>query len=135
VPVPHGLFNKKAWEVPSPLPHDLCLQIPEKLLVPYGEEVKQHFEEIASHSDCSFEALEVDQDHMHCLVKGEPRMAPLAIVRRLKQESTVRLWQKHEKALRRQFWKERTFWSDGYFCCTIGNASQEAIRQYIANQG
>ncbi len=32
------------------------------------------FEEIAALADCSFEALEGDQDHSHCLVKNEPRM-------------------------------------------------------------
>jgi REP element-mobilizing transposase RayT len=41
----------------------------------------------------------------------------------------------YEKELKKHFWKERTFWSDGYFCCTIGNASQETIRQYIESQG
>jgi putative transposase len=86
-------------------------------------------------SHFSFEAIEVDQDHMHCLVKSEPKLSPLSIVRRLKQESTVRLWQSYEIELKKQFWKERTFWSDGYFCCTIGNASQETIRQYIESQG
>lgn len=106
-----------------------------KLLVFYGNEVKQVFEEIATRSDFSFEALEVDQDHIHCLVKNEPRISPLARVRRLKQEATVRLWQRHEHGLRKQFWKERTFWSDGYFCCTIGNASQATIRGYIESQG
>jgi putative transposase len=106
-----------------------------KLLVLYGEETKQVFEEIASKSDFSFETLEVDQDHIHCLVKSEPRISPLAIVRRLKQESTLRLWEAHERALKKQFWMERTFWSDGYFCCTIGNASQETIRRYIESQG
>src|ERR1700740_593686 len=106
-----------------------------KLLVLYGEETKQVFEEIASKSDFSFETLEVDQDHIHCLVKSEPCISPLAIVRRLKQESTLRLWEAHERALKKQFWMERTFWSDGYFCCTIGNASQETIRRYIESQG
>jgi putative transposase len=77
----------------------------------------------------------VDQDHIHCLVKSEPRISPLAIVRKLKQESTIQLWQRHAKELKKHFWKERTFWSDGYFCCTIGNASQETIRQYIESQG
>src|SRR5258708_617650 len=24
------------------------------------------------------------------------------------------------KYRKKHFWKERTFWSDGYFCCTIG---------------
>ena len=106
-----------------------------KLLVFYGDKVKQLFEDMATRSDFAFEALEVDQDHIHCLVKSEPRISPLTIVRRLKRESTVQLWQRHEKALEKQFWKERTFWSDGYFCCTIGNASQETIRQYIESQG
>jgi REP element-mobilizing transposase RayT len=31
-------------------------------------------------------------------------------------------------------WKERTFWSDGYFCCSIENVSQETIRPYIESQ-
>src|SRR5690348_6912366 len=85
-----------------------------KLLVSYGSAVKQLFEEIAARSDFSLEALEVDQDHIHCLVKSEPRISPLAIVRRLKQESTIQLWQRYEKELKKQFWKERTLWSDGY---------------------
>jgi putative transposase len=106
-----------------------------KLLIPYGDETKKIFEDIATRSDFSFEAIEVDQDHIHCLVKSEPGMSPLAVVRRLKQESTIQLWQRHEKELKKHFWKERTFWSDGYFCCTIGNASQETIKKYIESQG
>ena len=80
-----------------------------------------------------FETMEGDQDHPHCLVKSEPRISPLAIVRSLKQESTIQLWRVHERELKKHFWKERTFWSDGYFCRTIGNASQEIIRHYIEN--
>src|SRR5579864_8255193 len=93
------------------------------------------FCDIASGSQFSIEQMEVDQDHIHCLVKSEPRISPLAIVRKLKQESTIQLWQRHEKELKKHSWKERIFWSDGYFCCTIGNASQETIRQYIESQG
>lgn len=100
-------------------------------MIPYGKVVKSIFEEIGARSDFSFETMEVDQDHMHCLVKSEPGISPLAIVRRLKQASTFRLWRTYEKDLQRHFWKERTFWSDGYFCCTIGNASEEAIRHYM----
>ena len=33
------------------------------------------------------------------------------------------------------FWTEKTFWSDGYFCCSIENASIDAVRKYIATQG
>jgi REP-associated tyrosine transposase len=99
-----------------------------KLLVVYGEE-------IAATSDFSFEALEVDQDNLHCLVKSKPVLSPVAIVRGLKQESAWCIWKIHEQALQGQFWKERTFWSDGYFCCPNGNASQATIRQCGEQQG
>ena len=105
-----------------------------KLLIRYGDETKRIFEDSATRSNFSFEVMEGDQDHIHCLVKSEPRISPLSMVRRLKQESTIQLWQAHERELRRHFWRERTFWSDGYFCCTIANASQETIRQSIESQ-
>ncbi|WP_034670141.1 transposase, partial [Ectobacillus panaciterrae] len=31
--------------------------------------------------------------------------------------------------------KERTFWSDGYFACSIGNVSKETIQTYMQEQG
>ncbi|HEY4388997.1 MAG TPA: IS200/IS605 family transposase [Ktedonobacteraceae bacterium] len=95
----------------------------------------------ASHKDAvekdspAVSTMEVDQDPIHCLVKSKPRLSPLALVRRLKQASTLQLWQVYEGALRRHVWKERTFWSDGYVCCTLGNASQETRRQYLESQG
>ena len=90
----------------------------------YGKVGKRIFEDMRAPSDFSFETMEVDQDHIHCLIKCEPRISLLAMVRPLKQESTFQLWKSYEADLKHHFWKERTFWSDGYFCCTIGNASQ-----------
>jgi putative transposase len=31
--------------------------------------------------------------------------------------------------------KEKTFWSDGYFVCSIGEANPNTIKQYILSQG
>ena len=43
---------------------------------------------------------------------------------------------KHSKYLLLwNFWVEKTFWSDGYFVCTTGDASADTIRQYIEEQG
>lgn len=33
------------------------------------------------------------------------------------------------------FWKKKLFWSGGYFICSIGDASNETIKQYIEKQG
>ncbi|WP_460764995.1 transposase [Niabella terrae] len=45
------------------------------------------------------------------------------------------LWQKHKTILSKNFWEEHAFWSDGYFVCSIGEASPETVRQYILSQG
>jgi REP element-mobilizing transposase RayT len=28
-----------------------------------------------------------------------------------------------------------TFWTDGYFACSVGNVSEEMLKRYIENQG
>ena len=37
--------------------------------------------------------------------------------------------------LRKLYWrKKKTLWTHGYFCSTIGNVSEERIKNYIENQ-
>jgi putative transposase len=81
--------------------------------------------------------MEVDRDHIHLLVGYSLVVSVLEIVRLFKQISTYRIWRQNdnESLLKKHFWKERTFWSDGYFACSIGNVSKESIERYIASQG
>lgn len=79
--------------------------------------------------------MEVDKDHIHLLLDIEPKISVGSIVNRLKSISTNRLWKSHREYLKTQFWKERTFWSDGYFVCSTGNANMETIKKYIETQG
>ncbi len=90
---------------------------------------------ITSNSDFEIEVFESDIDHIHFLIRYIPRLSVTSIVRKLKQESTIAIWQKHKNILSKNFWKEHTFWSDGYFVCSIGEASPDTIRQYILSQG
>ena len=39
------------------------------------------------------------------------------------------------KYLSKCFWKEHTFWTDGYFVCSVGNVSEKVLKEYIENQG
>jgi len=90
---------------------------------------------ITSNSDFEIEVFESDIDHIHFLIRYIPRLSVTSIVRKLKQESTIAIWQKHKNILSKNFWKEHTFWSDGYFVCSIGEASPDTVRQYIFSQG
>lgn len=99
------------------------------------DDIKQIIQSISYKSDFKIETMETDVDHIHFLIRYIPRLSVCSIVRRIKQESTKRVWIKHEQTLLRHFWKEKTFWSDGYFVCSIGNASPETIKNYILSQG
>src|SRR2546423_4558952 len=68
------------------------------------------------------------------LSKASPAFHPLPVCAQGPQESPFQLWKSYEADLKHHFWKERTFWSDGYFWCTIGNASQEAMGHSLVNQ-
>ena len=97
--------------------------------------IKDIFSDIEKVSDFVIEVMETDRDHIHMLVSYPPNISVTSIVRKLKQNSTRELWKRYPAWLRHHFWKEHTFWSDGYFVCSIGEASPETVRRYIENQG
>ncbi len=66
--------------------------------------------------------------HIHLMVESVPKLFPLQIVRLLKHESTYCIWKEWPQL-------QKFFWSDGYFCCSIGKASIDAVRKYIESQG
>ncbi|WP_394698049.1 IS200/IS605 family transposase [uncultured Methanolobus sp.] len=104
-------------------------------LIDIEKELKDSLLKIATKSNFEIVEMETDKDHIHLLIKSEPKYSILSIIRRLKQESTYRLWEQKESHLRHYYWGERTLWSDGYFCSTIGNVSKETVLEYIRNQG
>lgn len=105
------------------------------LMIQYGEFVKENMLSISQKYDFTILEIEVDKNHIHLLVESEPKVSPLMIVRVLKQQITIRLWNKFSDKLSKYFWKERTFFTDGYFVSTIGEVSTETLRKYIQNQG
>lgn len=107
-----------------------------KLIVGAVEyDMKQIMQNISDISDFDIEVMETDKDHQHMMVRSEPKLSPLQIVKRLKQMFTTAIWEKYESYLRHVFYREKTFWTDGYFVSSIGNVSQETIRKFIENQG
>jgi len=77
------------------------------LLVRYGNWIKQILKEIFCKSDFQITQLEIDQDHLHLLIESRPKLSPLQISRRLKQESTYQIWKSHPE-LPKYFCKEKT---------------------------
>ncbi len=107
----------------------------ELLIESIDTDMKQIFFEIAQQKEFLIETMESDKNHIHLLVDAKPTQSAFDIVRHLKSISTFRIYKLHKQFLKKHFWKENTFWSDGYFVCSTGDASTETIRKYIEQQG
>ena len=113
----------------------VCKYRKQLLVGAFEYDMKKIMRHISEMSDFDIEVMETDKDHLHMMVRSEPKLSPLQIVRRLKQMSTSAVWKKYRDFLRHNFYKEHTFWTDGYFVSSIGNVSQETIKKYIENKG
>lgn len=79
---------------------------------------------------------EVDQDHIHLLVRIKPCECITNVVHDLKQQSTYLMWKQHHDYLSKFYWSgQHHLWTRGYFASTIGGVSDQKIIEYIRNQG
>lgn len=99
-----------------------------------GSSIKKSIHKLSETSDFTIEEIEIDKDHVHILMTISPSYSVSQHVRHIKQMTNQYVWREFP-ALKKQFWLEKTFWSDGYFACSVGNASAETIRKYIQEQG
>jgi putative transposase len=97
--------------------------------------MKKIMRQIENDSDFKIEEMEIDKDHIHFMIKSTTTLSPSQNVRKLKQESTISIWRLFPKELLKEFWKEHTFWTDGYFVSSIGEVSSQSLKRYFQNQG
>jgi len=100
-------------------------------------DIKQIVYDISKMEDSLFsiDSMETDKDHLHMLVDIDPTVSATSVVSRIKQISTNRIWKQYPTELKTHYWGENTFWSDGYFVCSTGDANMETIKKYIEEQG
>ena len=99
------------------------------------DDIKQFSYEICQKRKVIIRYMETDKDPIHYMIETEPTKSISKIVNLIKSYTTYHIWERYPNYLRKHFWKERTFWTDGYFVCSVGNVSEEMLRKYIENQG
>lgn len=82
----------------------------------------------------ALEAIEVDKDHLHLLIRYRPALFLSAIISRIKGGSSRAIRLQHMPAVQQMLWGDH-FWSPSYCAISCGGAPIETIRQYIENQG
>jgi len=71
----------------------------------------------------------VSKDHVHILVSVPPSLAPSEIMRRIKGRTASKLFEEFPR-LKKTYWGQH-FWARGYFCATVGEMTEEMIKQYL----
>ena len=100
-----------------------------------ANDVKQKILDIANTRGYEIIAIETDKDHIHFLLSYDTTDRVCDIVRIVKQETTYYSSHRYGLLLSKQYWKEKSFWSDGYFACSIGEVSSATIQKYVESQG
>mgnify|MGYP002738108844 CR=1 FL=1 len=71
----------------------------------------------------------VSKDHVHVLLSAPPEISPSEIMRRIKGRTARKLMEEFPE-LKKRYWG-RHLWARGYFCATVGDMTDEMIRQYL----
>lgn len=129
------LFHSKHCQFHLTVHIILVCKYRKKLLIKFGDEIKQLLLSRAAQSKTfEIKSIETDQDHVHMMIDFTPGETVQNIVKQLKSYTVFHIWNSHPE-LEHQFWKQKMFWSNGYFACSIGDASRETIQHYIETQG
>ena len=100
---------------------------------PYRGTLKAIIEKIGYDYSIEIVELEVPEDHIHMVVRGEPKMSPSKVMRIVKSISAREFFRRYPEVKNRYFWGGK-LWTQSYFVETIGNADEEVIRKYVQNQ-
>lgn len=90
--------------------------------------------EISKKNDFIVDEINSDFNHLHILIDFNPNITIKSIVRVIKQETTFHVWKNFNNILINNFFRKKTFWSDGYFVCSIGYNTNDIVKNYIKNQ-
>ena len=100
---------------------------------PYREVLKDIIKKVGYDYDINIKELEVPLDHIHMIVKSEPKISPSYIMQVIKRISARKFFEFYPNIKNKYFWGGK-LWTQSYFVESIGNANEETIRRYVKNQ-
>ena len=74
-----------------------------------------------------------EEDHIHMLLRYPPTAVLSSLVGALKSKSASEVLDRFGSVYGGKH--TRTFWSSGFFLCSVGGATLEILKAYIENQG
>ena len=101
--------------------------------VPYRDSLKLIIKKIGYVYNIEIVELEIPVDHIHMIIRSEPKVVPSQIMQIIKSISARNFFALYPDIKRKYFWGGK-LWTQSFFVETIGNANDEVIREYVRNQ-
>jgi putative transposase len=100
---------------------------------PYRGSLKEILYKIGYDYNVDIVELEIPVDHIHMVVKSEPKRCPSEIMQIMKSISARNFFKVYPDIKKKYFWGGK-LWTQSFFVETIGNANDKTIREYVRNQ-
>lgn len=97
------------------------------------EFLKLKFKEICKNYNYEILDFSIENDHVHFVLNLQPTYSVGSVIRNLKSITGYYLFKEFPNLRKRYFWNSG-FWTNGYFVSTVGNVSKEKIMEYIKSQ-
>ena len=98
------------------------------------EYVKNLLEGIGERYYFKFDAIGMEEDHMHIIVAAAPRYSPSEVMQIIKSITAKMIFKRFPK-IKKQLWGGE-FWSDGGHIDTVSDiGGLEKIKKYVLEQG
>lgn len=100
---------------------------------PYQSMLKDIICKIGYDYNIEIVELEIPEDHLHMVIKSEPKASPSGIMQIIKSISARKFFRIYPEIKKKFFWGGK-LWTQSFFVETIGNANEEVIRKYVREQ-
>jgi len=100
---------------------------------PYRENLKSIIRKIGYDYNIEIVELEIPVDHIHMVVRSEPKVSPSNIMQIIKSISAREFFKLYPSIKKKYFWGGK-LWTQSFFIETVGNVNDEIIREYVRKQ-
>ena len=91
--------------------------------------VRELIRQVCQQHDINILKGHVSKDHVHILVSSPPHLSVSQMIQKIKGRSSYKIQQEYPR-LRKRYWG-RHIWARGYFAVTVGQMTDEMVRNYI----
>ena len=100
---------------------------------PYRSSLKEIIYKIGYDYNIEIFELEFPVDHIHMVIKSEPKYCPSYIMQIIKSISARNFFKLHPDVKKKYFWGGK-LWTQSFFVETVGNINDTIVREYVRNQ-